>query len=118
MGQVYFLRAFYYFDLVNLFGDVPLLLAPLKNFSEAYDVAKRETKENVLVQISKDLAEAKTLLPAGKYADATEKWRVSKGAVIAMQAKVALYTEKWTEVISIIDELEGLGLLQFECKLF
>src|SRR5690606_22123267 len=26
LGQVYFLRAFYYFDLVNLFGDVPLLL--------------------------------------------------------------------------------------------
>ena len=25
LGQVYFLRAFYYFDLVNLYGDVPLL---------------------------------------------------------------------------------------------
>jgi hypothetical protein len=118
LGQVYFLRAFYYFDLVNLFGDVPLLLTPLKNFAEAYEVAKRETKANVLVQISKDLAEAKTLLPAGKYSDATEKWRASKGAVMAMQAKVALYTEKWTEVISIINELEVLNYYSLNANYF
>jgi starch-binding outer membrane protein, SusD/RagB family len=118
LGQVYFLRAFYYFDLVNLFGDVPLLLAPLKNFAEAYDVAKRETKENVLVQINKDLAEAKTLLPAGKYPDAAEKWRVSKGAVIAMQAKLALYSEKWPEVITLINELEGLGYYALNANYF
>jgi hypothetical protein len=118
LGQVYFLRAFYYFDLVNLFGDVPLLLAPLKNFAEAYDVAKRETKANVLVQISKDLAEAKTLLPTGKYTDAVEKWRVSKGAVMAMQAKVALYSEKWPEVITIVNELEGLGYYNLNANYF
>ena len=109
LGQAYFLRAFYYFDLVNLFGDVPLLLKPLKDFNEAYEVAKRETKANVYAQIEKDLQEAKTLLPAGKYSDATEKWRVSKGAVMALQAKVALYNERWTDVISIINELEGLN---------
>ncbi len=118
LGQVYFLRAFYYFDLVNLFGDVPLLLIPLKNFSEAYDVAKRETKENVLIQISKDLTEAKTLLPAGKYVDAAEKWRASKGAVMALQAKVALYSEKWPEVITIINELEGLGYYNLNANYF
>ncbi|MEO5563772.1 MAG: RagB/SusD family nutrient uptake outer membrane protein [Chitinophagaceae bacterium] len=118
LGQVYFLRAFYYFDLVNLFGDVPLLLVPLKNFAEAYDVAKREKKEIVLAQISKDLAEAKTLLPAGKYADATEKWRVSKGAVIALQAKLALYGEKWAEVLTIITELEGLGYYSLNANYF
>src|SRR3981081_1755259 len=33
LGESYFLRAFYYVDLVNNFGDVPLLLKPLKNFS-------------------------------------------------------------------------------------
>jgi len=44
LGEVYFLRAFYYFDLVNNFGDVPLLLKPLSSFDEANSVAKRETK--------------------------------------------------------------------------
>jgi hypothetical protein len=66
LGEVYFLRAFYYFDLVNNFGDVPLLLTPLQDFSEAYAVAKRESKDKVYTQISADLAQAKTLLPSAK----------------------------------------------------
>jgi starch-binding outer membrane protein, SusD/RagB family len=109
LGQVLFLRAFYYFDLVNLYGDVPLLTEPLKNFADAYNVAKRESKAVVYEQVNKDLAEAKTLLPPGKYSDPTDKWRVSKGAVLAMQAKVALYNQKWADVLSIISELEGLN---------
>ena len=107
LGETLFLRAFYYFDLVNNFGDVPLLLKPLESFSDAYAAAKRETKANVYAQISADLAQAKLLLPSSKHSDAAEPWRASKGAVIAMQAKVALYNKKWTEVISTVTELEG-----------
>jgi starch-binding outer membrane protein, SusD/RagB family len=118
LGEAYFLRAFYYFDLVNNFGDVPLLLKPLKDFSDAYAVAKRETKANVYSQISADLALAKPLLRNNKYSDDTEKWRVSKGAVVAMQAKVALYNEKWPEVITIVTELEGLGFYQLNPNYF
>src|SRR5665647_1303536 len=118
LGQVYFLRAFYYFDLVNLYGDVPLLLAPLKNFADAYSIAKRETKAKVYIQISKDLDQAKTLLPDGKYSDSTEKWRVSKGAVMAMQAKVALYNQQWADVISIITAMEGLNYYSLNTNYF
>ena len=118
LGQVYFLRAFYYFDLVNLYGDVPLLLAPLKNFADAYSIAKRETKANVYIQISKDLDQAKTLLPDGKYSDATEKWRVSKGAVLALQAKVALYNQKWADVISIVTAMEALNYYSLNTNYF
>ncbi len=118
LGEAYFLRAFYYFDLVNNFGDVPLLLKPLKNFDEAYAVAKRETKANVYTQISADLVQAKTLLPAGRYSDATDKWRASKGAAIAMQAKVALYNQKWTDVIASVNELEALGYYNLDANYF
>jgi starch-binding outer membrane protein, SusD/RagB family len=118
LGEVYFLRAFYYFDLVNNFGDVPLLLAPLKNFSDAYAVAKRETKDKVYTQISADLAQAKTLLPAVKYPVSAEKWRASKGAAIAMQAKVALYNQKWPEVITLVTELQNLGFYSLNANYF
>lgn len=118
LGQVYFLRAFYYFDLVNLYGDVPLLVAPLKNFNDAYSVAKRETKANVYIQINKDLAEAKSLLPSGKFADGTEKWRVSIGAVLAMQAKVALYNQQWANVITTVNEIEALGYYSLDANYF
>ena len=109
LGEAYFLRAFYYFDLVNKFGDVPLLLKPLQSFSDAYAVAKRESKDKVYTQISADLGLAKGLLPNSKHSDDVEPWRASKGAVLAMQAKVALYNQKWAEVISIVTELEGLN---------
>jgi len=108
LGESYFLRAFYYFDLVVNFGDVPLLLKPLENFSEAYDVAKRIPAADVWEQIRADLAQAKILLPDSKFADASEPWRASKGAVIALQAKVALYNEAWQEVIDRVNELQGL----------
>lgn len=118
LGEVYFLRAFYYFDLVNNFGGVPLLVKPLTNFSEAYNVAKREGADKIWAQISADLALAKPLLPSSKYADNTDKWRVSKGAVIAMQAKVALYNQKWAEVITLVSELEGLNFFSLNPNYF
>jgi hypothetical protein len=118
LGEAYFLRAFYYFDLANNFGDVPLLLKPLKDFSDAYAAARRETKANVYAQISADLAQAKTLLPNSKYSNPSEKWRASKGAVLAMQAKVALYSQQWTNVISIVSELEGLNFYSLNPNYF
>lgn len=118
LGEVYFLRAFYYFDLVNNFGDVPLLLTPLKNFSEAYEVAKRTPAADVWAQISDDLEKAKGLLPNAKYSDAAEPWRVSKGAVIAMQAKVALFNQNWQEVIDRVTELEALHFYELDANYF
>lgn len=118
LGEAYFLRAFYYFDLVNNFGDVPLLVKPLTNFEEAYAVAHRAPKTEVWAQISADLAQARTLLPATKYSDATEKWRASRGAAIAMEAKVALYNQKWADVITKVSELEALGFYGLDANYF
>ncbi|KIA85687.1 RagB/SusD family nutrient uptake outer membrane protein [Flavobacterium sp. AED] len=109
LGEAYFLRSYYYFSLVTNFGDVPLILAPVKTYQEAFDVAVRADKGLVWDKIKSDLVLAKALLPNSKYSSPTEKWRVSKGAVIALQAKAALYTEKWTEVPTLVDELAGLG---------
>lgn len=109
LGEAYFLRSYYYFSLVTNFGDVPLILAPVKTYQEAFDVAVRADKGLVWDKIKSDLVLAKALLPNSKYSSPTEKWRVSKGAVIALQAKAALYTEKWAEVPALVDELAGLG---------
>ena len=118
LGEAYFLRSYYYFSLVTNFGDVPLILAPVKTYQEAFDVAVRAGKALVWDRIKADLALAKPLLPATKYSSATEKWRVSKGAVIALQAKAALYTQKWTEVISFVTELEALGFYTLNANYF
>jgi starch-binding outer membrane protein, SusD/RagB family len=109
LGEAYFLRSYYYFSLVTNFGDVPLIVAPVKTFQEAFEVAVRANKNTVWDKVKADLVLAKGLLPAGKYSSATEKWRVSKAVVIALQAKAALYTEKWADVITLVSELEALG---------
>jgi hypothetical protein len=81
-------------------------------------VAVRVDKTIVWDRIKSDLALAKPLLPNAKYSSATEKWRVSKGAVIALQAKAALYTQKWPEVITLVTELEGLGFYSLNANYF
>jgi len=118
LGESFFLRAFYYFDLVTNFGDVPLLVKPLASFEEAYEVAVRVDQAEIWAQISSDLANAKGLLPNSKYSNDEEKWRVSRGAVIALQAKAALFNQNWQEVISLVSELEGLGFYQLNSNYF
>jgi hypothetical protein len=118
LGEAYFLRSFYYFSLVTNFGDVPLILAPVKTYQEAFEVAVRADKNLVWDRIKADLVLAKALLPNTKYSSATEKWRVSKGAVIALQAKAALYTQKWPEVITFVTELEALGFYSLNANYF
>ena len=118
LGESYFLRAFYYFDLVTHFGDVPLLLKPLANFAEAYEVAKREPTATVWQQISEDLAQAASLLPNSKYSVDGERWRASLGAALALQAKVALYNQQWQEVVTKVEALETLGFYDLNAHYF
>ena len=118
LGEAYFLRAFYYFDLVNNFSSVPLVTTPSQSFEEAFEVSVRVPVDEVWALINSDLSDAKTILPDLKYPDASEPWRVSKGAVIALQAKVALFNENWTTVLSLISELDGLDFYSLNANYF
>ena len=118
LGEAYFLRSFYYFSLVTNFGDVPLIVLPVKTYQEAFEVAVRANKTAVYDKIKADLAIAKTLLPNTKYSSTTEKWRASKGAVIALQAKAALYTEKWDDVVTLVTELQSLNFFSLNANYF
>ncbi len=109
LGEIYFLRSYYYFSLVTNFGDVPLLLSPVKSLDEAFRVSVRANKDLVWAQIKQDLTLSRELLPNTKYSSDTEKWRVSKAAVIALMAKSELYTENWAAVPPLVDALVPLG---------
>lgn len=109
LGEAYFLRSYYYFSLVTNFGDVPLVVKPIKSFQEAFEVSVRADKALVWEQIKTDLATARDLLPNSKYSSETEKWRASRGAAIALLAKSELYTENWSAVPALVDQLAGLG---------
>lgn len=119
-GECKFLRAFYYFYLVTLYGDVPLLLTPdWKNNSNA----KRTPMRDVWGQITKDLIESKELLSENflmgdamtKYDLASaERVRPTKWAASSLLARVYLYTEKWgnanTEATKVIEQTRMFSL--------
>jgi len=118
LGEAYFLRSYYYFSLVTNFGDVPLITSSVETYQEAFKVAVRVSKDTIWNQVNTDLALAKALLPNSKHSSTDEPWRVSKGAVTALMAKTALYTQKWTDVITLVSELETTGFYSLNTNYF
>ncbi len=85
-GEVYFLRAFHYFDLVRLYGEVPLILASTKDANN--NEIELSTIENIYLQIEKDLLAADSLMQNNTWSSI--EGRVAKGAVKTLLAKVYL----------------------------
>jgi starch-binding outer membrane protein, SusD/RagB family len=81
------LRANYYFNLVRMFKNVPLILTPL-SASEYYSV-KQATEAEVYAQIEKDLTEAIAVLPTTVPSE--DAGRFTQGAAKALLGKVYLY---------------------------
>ena len=108
LGEAKFLRAYFYFSLVNIFGEIPLKLNPPLNDSELYK--PKVSVSAVYEQIEKDLSEAASVL-AESYTGA-DIGRATKGAAWGMLAKAYLYQEKWTEALNATAEVEAIGIYQ------
>lgn len=98
------LRADYYFNLVRMFKNIPLLLEPLTatNMYEVTQVAPSV----IYGQIEKDLLDAIAVLPASVPL-ATEAGRLTKGAAQALLGKVYLYQNKGALAAAQLAEVNG-----------
>ena len=103
IGEAKLLRAYNYFDLVSLWGDVPLVLGDIT--PAEFTSTPRVAKADVYKQIEKDITEAMDVLPLKSAYPADDKWRVSKGTAQALLGKVLLYEEKWTESAAAFDQI-------------
>jgi len=83
VAEAKFLRAFYYFYLVQQFGDIPLTIHEI---TDVVTTAERETEATVYAQIIGDLEEAVSTLPLSQE----DYGRVTKGAAQHLLAKVYL----------------------------
>ncbi|HRZ74842.1 MAG TPA: RagB/SusD family nutrient uptake outer membrane protein, partial [Flavobacterium sp.] len=98
IGEVKFLRALYYFDLVRCFGGVPLVTTKIdiNNTEEINNIVfVRKSKEETYAQIETDLTDAIERLPIKGQYSPNDLGRASKGAAQALLAKAYLYQEKW-----------------------
>lgn len=89
IAELKFLRGWFYFDLVRLFGHVPLLTKTI-SVDEIYSVKQADPAE-VYAQIEKDLTEAKNTPELPETVPPAELGRVTHGAVAALLGKVILF---------------------------
>jgi len=114
IGEASFIRAFMYFQLVQLWGDVPLQLTEIKTVSaellpEIYPIMfpPRNPMAEVYAQIIKDLETALASVPS----TAINKNYVTRGAVNAMLAKVYATQEPhdWQKVLKYCNDVIAGG---------
>lgn len=101
LGEVRFLRGFYYFNLVRAFGGVPKIISvipPAEANSDA--VNTRATKDEIYAVINEDLQYAVDNLPAKGEAGAVVG-RITKGAAQGMLAKAYLYQKNYQKAFDL-----------------
>lgn len=110
MAEAQFVRAFVYFYLVNLYGDIPIIQTT--NYQENA-VAYRNTTSEVYQLIINDLESAAAVLDTSF--DNGQRLRANKFTAIALLARVHLFLEDWekAEILSlqVIDNSEHYTLL-------
>lgn len=90
-GEVLTMRAYYYFELLRGWGGVPLFESIQNPLGDDPIFFKRNSVDEVVASILKDLSEAETLLPANYSDRQSEIGRASKTIVLALKGRVLLY---------------------------
>ncbi|MGV8095841.1 MAG: RagB/SusD family nutrient uptake outer membrane protein [Mangrovibacterium sp.] len=91
-AEVRFLRAYFYFQLVQKYRDIPLYKESIESI-EASKI-KQSPASEVYAFIHEDLDFAIRNLPDQAYSDG----HVVKGTAQALEARVSLFQEDWTKV--------------------
>jgi len=99
LGEAKFLRALYYYNLVTIWGNIPLILTP----SQPSDKPSQVPESEVWAQIEKDLTEAITALPQSYSGE--EVGRATKGAAYAMLGRVHLQQKEYQQAATALNWL-------------
>jgi hypothetical protein len=110
-GEAQFLRAFFYFKLVRIFGGVPLVnkVPDVNNPADLEAARVRASREQIYQFIESDLNSAIQNMPERSAYPASELGRVTKGSAKTLLAKVAMYQRKWADVLRLTDEVIASG---------
>ena len=94
VGEAHFFRAYCYFDLLQVYGDVIITRTPLDIDSPEMQMA-RNSRDEVVDFILEDLEEAIRLLPEANEISSKDEGRLSNQAASAFLSRVALYEGTW-----------------------
>ena len=109
LAEAKFLRAFYYFELVKFFGDIPLVIDERLGVQQIQQLERTPASE-VYSQIEKDLNDAIAILSyKSESTHSGIKGRVDKGAALGLLGKVYLYQENWSAASQTFNTLINSG---------
>jgi hypothetical protein len=95
VGEARFLRGLFYFNLVRLFGEVPIITAPVSaSLTDEEIYLAKSPVSAVYARIIEDITIAAERLPL-KYTSANDKGRATRGAAWGLLSKVYLTTSDW-----------------------
>lgn len=97
-GQAYALRAFCYFNMTRVWGELPLVLEPLKDATDNYLVAKSDTAM-VYNQIALDLDSALLFLPDTYVASKATVSKMTSGAVNAIYTDLYMWRHQYDNAL-------------------
>lgn len=103
IGEARFLRSLMYFNLVRIFGDVPLVLKDIEGPSEALTFG-RDPVAKIYAQIIADLKEAEGLLPV-KYTVDAHIGRATKVAVQSLLGHIYLTQKSYADAVQKLGEV-------------
>lgn len=106
MGEAKFLRAFAYFDMVRIWGNLPLVTKPL-TIAEAYQTPRQSVEKIYNDLIIPDLKEAESKLPE-KYG-ASDIGRATKGAARSILGRVYLTIKDFVNAETKLQEVTTMG---------
>lgn len=108
VGQVYFMRALFYFELVKNYGGV-VLLDKVLTMDDDWNLP-RASEEECYDFIDADLQKAIELLP--EVWTGSDKGRATKGAAYALKSRVDLYRGSYENVVKDCQAVYDLGLYE------
>ncbi|MFZ1703982.1 MAG: RagB/SusD family nutrient uptake outer membrane protein [Saprospiraceae bacterium] len=109
IGEVRFLRGYYYFNLVRYYGGVPAVLRVPESAADANTDDKFQTRasvDEIYDIITTDMQFAVDHTP---LKNATQKGRINKGTAQSMLAKVYMYRKNWQKVLDLTQEVVNSG---------
>ncbi|MCF8231040.1 MAG: RagB/SusD family nutrient uptake outer membrane protein [Bacteroidales bacterium] len=109
VGEAHYLRGLFYFNLVRMYGSVPIVTEPVSSdLSEEELYRERKSPDDVYALIVDDMQSAAEKLP-DSYSGAN-KGRATWGAATSMLAKVHLTRQNWQQAANYADSVMSSGI--------
>lgn len=112
MGEVKFIRAFIYFNLVNLYGEIPLIITPDYRQNQSL---MRASSDLIYSQIISDLKDAQALLVPDYIT--TGRLRPNVYTALFLLSKVYLYRKDWVQSENAAAQVINSGMYSLESNL-